>query len=138
MSRIRLFRKQVETLIGDLLGQYVLSNGATRDSIDFREGNEPLDENTAVSGLEVILGTEAPVKEAPSYDGFAIRDIYTIRMVQWTDFNYDEAVKRILKAYDNATIATISVPPGLGPQKQCLIRIPSSSFDIGEIKIVAP
>lgn len=135
---IRIFRTQIETLLAGLIGDYTRPSGATTPAIEFRDGNEPLDENTAVEGLEVILELGNPLSSTPVYSGVPQRTVYIVRLVQWSGYNYEEALLAIKKAYANCRVIPINVPPEIGPTKQCMIEIPSSVFQLPEFLIDPP
>jgi hypothetical protein len=135
---ILLFRRQIETLIGDLIGEYTMPNLVKTPAIRFREGEEQLDENIAVEGLEVIIEIPLPKASKALYSGTPVWPIYHVRLVQWSGYGFDEAVARIVETYDNNSLIPIKVPGELGPSKQCIISIYSSTPRMGQIKYQAP
>ena len=135
---ILLFRKQIETLLYGLIGEYTLSPGVTTPSVRVREGEEHLDENIAVSGLEVILEISDSMAQRPIYSGIPTQGRYGVRLVQWSGSDYDQAVQRIRSAYPTHSFFPIRPPVGLGPSKQCLIEVLSSTFVVPEFTIEAP
>ena len=132
------FRRQIETLIGDLIGEYTLPNLVQTPAIRFREGEEPIDENVAVEGLEVILETSSPARVGNQYSGAIYSPMYAVRLVQWSGSNYEEAVERIVSTYDNHEFTPTRVPPEIGPTKQCVIFIQSSAVIEAGYKYTAP
>jgi hypothetical protein len=135
---ILLFRRQIETLLSDLIGEYTLPNGQQTPAIRVREGEEQLDENTAVEGLEVIIEVYFPEGSRALYSGVPQWPIYHVRLVQWSDFNFDEAVLRLRSTYDNSRTIPLSVPAEIGPTRQCIVAIKSSSPYMSELKMEAP
>jgi hypothetical protein len=135
---ILAFRKQIETVLIGLIGEYVLSPGVVTPSIRAREGEEQLDENIAVSGLEVILEIADSISTRPLYSGIPTQGRYAVRLVQWSGSDYTEAVQRIRSAYPGHSYFPIRPPVGLGPSRQCLIEISSSTFVVPEFNIQAP
>lgn len=133
-----IFRKQIETVLDGLIGEYTLSPGVLTPAIRFREGEEQLDENIAVSGLEVVFEVSSPAKGRPLYSGVPLQKRYAVKLIQWSGDSYDEAVERLLLAYPNNSYFLINTPPGLGPTKQCHIEIMSSSFSMPQYTIDAP
>jgi hypothetical protein len=135
---ILLFRAQVETILFGLIGERTLANGAQDPAISFVNGAEQLDESVSVSGLEVILKLLDRKTSKILYDGASTQVVYGISLTQWSGNNYEEAVLRILSAYPLAKSYPIRVPSGLGPTKQCLIEISSSTFAMGDYIVQAP
>jgi hypothetical protein len=120
------FRRQIETLLSDLLGTYILQNGYITPSVTAREGNEPLDPGISVSGLEVILEIGTSKRSRDCYENTAVYPTYIVRLVQWSEGNLTEAKGRIEAAY-NVKGQDVPVPEDLGPSKQAFIEIKSST-----------
>jgi hypothetical protein len=135
---IILFRKQIEVALSGLIGEYTLPNLTQTPAIRFREGQEQLDENIAVSGLEVVIEIANPKMLSPLYAGTPRKTLYHVWLVEWSGYNYDEAVMNLTGRYDGSYVIPITIPPELGPTKQCIVAIESSTTNLGAIKFYAP
>lgn len=132
-----LFRKQIETLVGHLLGEYVLANGFVTPAISAREGNESLDENTSVEGLEIVISTSAETTNISQYEARPVAGFYIVSLIQWTDSNLSIAKAIIESAYGVRGV-DISVPEEIGPTVQARIKIQSSTFVQSGVSMIAP
>jgi hypothetical protein len=135
---ILLFRQQIEVALSGLIGEYTLPNSTQVPAIRFRDGDEQLDENIAVEGLEVIIEIANPRPLAPVYEGVPTKTVYHVRMVQWSGYNYDNAVMALTGKYDGSFVIPVNIPAGLGPTKQCIVSIDSSTVNLGGVKFYAP
>jgi hypothetical protein len=135
---ILLFRRQIETLLAGLIGEYTLPSLQKTPAIRVREGNEQLDENVAVEGLEVVIEVSMPQRMKALYSGVPYWPIYHVRLVQWDGYNFDEALQRLITTYDNSRHIPLNVPAEIGPSKQCIVEIKSSNSILGTMKMEAP
>lgn len=138
MNKLLIFRRQIETLIGHLVGEYTLANGYLTPAVSVREGNESLDPDTKVDGLEVIIDSSGDPQRKPlQYNENPGFIVYNVRLVQWSGENLTEAKALIESAY-GIKGSDIPVPEEIGPSKQALIQIPSSTNYVSDYRYVAP
>jgi hypothetical protein len=134
---LQLFRKQIEALVGNLVGEYVLTNGFITPAISGREGNESLDENTSVEGLEIVLSTSAESTNVSQYECRPVAGFYIVSLIQWSDSNLPLAKAIIESAYGVRGV-DIAVPEEIGPTIQARIKIQSSTFVQSGFSMIAP
>ena len=133
-----LVRKQIEHLVADIVGEYTLPNYVTAPAIYVLEGTRELDPDLKIEGTEIII------EEMPSnvlgylYSRNLVSKTYQLRLVQWSGAELNAIADRLLGYYFGATITVQSVPEEMGPSKQALITIPSSSFNESPYSILAP
>jgi hypothetical protein len=135
-----LFRRQIETLVGHLVGEYVLANGYITPAISAREGNESLDENTSVQGLEIVITTSAESTDIKQYEYIPVAGYYIVSLIQWsseTGTNIQAAKALIESAYGVRGV-NINVPEDVGPTMQAMIKIQSSTYVQSGILMIAP
>jgi hypothetical protein len=135
-----LFRRQIETLVGHLAGEYVLANGFVTPAISAREGSESLDENTSVQGLEIVITTSAETRDIKQYEGIPVAGYYIVSLIQWsteTDVNIQTAKALIESAYGVKGVG-INVPEDVGPTMQAQIKIQSSTYLQSGVLMIAP
>jgi hypothetical protein len=117
-------REELETLLADYLGTYVLANGMSTPAVRVRATGESLEAGTTVSGLELVILRDPAPQPVRQYRAPEAFRRWTLFLVGWDDnADLDTPAALILGAYPNATFATINVPESVGPRHQIRIEL---------------
>lgn len=121
-------RTAIEEKLGELLGDYTLSNGSTTPAISVRSGGESLPPGTKVEGLEAVIIREPDLQEARVYkDALALRR-WTVYLVDWSgEGDLEAAAAELVFAFGGARTFPVLVPEGAGPKAQRRVVIPGAA-----------
>jgi hypothetical protein len=129
-------RTELETLLVDLLGVYLLGNGTRTPAISVRQPSETLPAKTTVSGLEAIIMREPALEPISAYSRAEAIRVWTVYLVEWSgQGGLTQAASRIVRDYPSATVTTLQVPEGVGPSSQLRVQIrtgPDRLYGLGE------
>jgi hypothetical protein len=129
-------RTELETLLVDLLGEYVLGNAAETPAISVRNPGESLPAKTTVSGLEVVILREPELEPLRAYRNAEAIRVWTLFLVEWSgEGGMAQAASRIVRDYPSTTVTSVRVPEGLGPSSQLRLQLrtgPDRVLGLGE------
>lgn len=119
MRSVLEVRNDLETVLVDYIGKYLLANGQIIPAISVQATGQSIAPHTKVSGIEVVLWRDPELVEVRSYRNTGAFTRWTAFITDWGTSDYLQEIGEILLAeYPSATVSTIQVPRGLGPVSQ--------------------
>jgi len=126
-------RTELETLLVNSLGLYTLPNGAETPAVSVRAPGERMTAGTTVRGVELVLIRDPDMAPISQYSNQAAFRTWTAFLVDWNnDTDLEPLVAAVVEDYPGTTVATVSVPEGVGPMHQVRLGIqgnPAPTFD---------
>lgn len=117
-------RTELETLLVDGLGVYVLPNGTETPAVSVRAPGERMTPGTTVTGVELVLIRDPDLSPIGQYTNQAAFRTWTAYLVDWNnDTDLEPLAAAVIEAYPGTTVRSVSVPEGAGPMHQLRLEL---------------
>lgn len=126
-------RTELETLLVDGLGVYVLSNGTETPAVSVRAPGERMTPGTTVSGVELVLIRDPDLSPIGQYSNQAAFRTWTTYLVDWSNAtDLEPLAAAVIEHYPGTAVRPVVVPEGAGPMHQLRLEIqtnPARTYD---------
>jgi len=123
MTALLDVRAALSTLLGDYIGTYTLTNGATTPAVAVRAIGEARKTGTEVAGMELIIERDPDTIQVQTQGQSPTLYEWTIWLVSWDESSLDAPAEAVVAAFANVEVEPIRVPEGSGPSNQIRISL---------------
>ena len=117
-------RTQLETHLGEYLGEYELQNGYRTPAITVTKSSNNPGRECKVTGLELALVMEPDLEPVRQYANVQSFEIYNLFLIDWEGVGaMTKAINKITRRWPDTEIVKVATPRASGPQHQVQLRL---------------